>query len=307
MKRILCALLCVSLLFCLSACKDKKDDANNTVGDKVNQNTVSLVNIAYDDTEELVESLETLGYEITYRRNLTYGEESDALGISITYDFIGKGEGRKFFYETDVKGNDDAYIMMYSDGENIYGYKADTTYLLVNDNLTNAYIDEFSDNVTIFNASDFDVIDTVIMDTSLGGHAFILTYDVKSADFDPAEVFGPLYAEAATDYELKPTSLKVSGIINSDGRITEQTVSYEYTYQYEDMSDVDPDNEDASGVMKNATVRLEAAIMLNFDLDNISAPADIDLLPEDESEQTDIKELSLTDFLKIGQQSAENK
>ncbi len=310
MKKILCAILVLTLMVCFCACKDEGNDNTNATGDSVDQNTVSLVNVAYDNTEDLVENASALGFKINYRRKLTFGNESDALGLSVTYNFTGKGEGSKFFYETESKsGGTDEHTMMYGDGKNIYGYKAETTYLVSNDNLTADYIGKISENITVFNASDFEVIDTVIMNTSSGGHAFMLTYDIKTVEFDPADVFGPLYAEGFTEYELKPMSLTVSGIIDTEGRITEERVSYAYSYEYEDMTGVDPDNSEAQGVMKNATVKLDAEMYYDYDIESIKVPSEITLLPEEgeqEEETDELRELSLTDFLKIGQQSSDN-
>ncbi len=309
MKKILCSLLIVCLIMSFSACKSKDDNATNTVGESVDQNTVSLVNDAYVTTADLLNNADSLGFKANYRKKFSYDNESGATGTSFVYNFVGKGEGSNYFYEIDSKtGGTDEHTMMYSDGKNVYGYKADTTYLITNDNSVVNHINDISKSVIMYNGSDFDVSDTIIMNTSSGGHAFMLTYDIESAEIDIANVFAPVYDEATKDYELKPISLIVSGIVDTKGRIVEETVSYVYSYEYEDMTTIDPDNAEAQGTMRTVTVTLEAELYYDYDLELITAPADITLLPEEgkSTEQT-IKELSLTDFLKIGLQSTRNK
>ncbi len=314
MKKILALLLVCLITVSLCSCGKKDGNTTNTAGDSVDQNTISLVNASFDTTAESLVDAESLGVEINYRRNLIFGEESQSIFLGLTYNRIGSGDDKQFMYEHETKSGDTGEtVIMYSDGKNIYGYKNDTTYLLVKDNLTNGYITDIEDDISVFDSSDFEVLDTVILDTSSGGHAFIIKYKADDKNFDPKDVFGPLYAEGDAEIEVKPISLSVSGIIDTEGRIIEETITYEYSYEYEDMSQVDPDNSEAKGTTKTATVKLVTEAKFNHNLSSVSVPSGLTVLPEnggnegEEEEQVEIKELSLTDFLKIGQQSSENK
>ena len=313
MKKILALVLVGLMIVSLCSCGKKEEETNNTASDTVNQNTISLVNASFDTTGETLSDAEALGVKVNFRRNSVIGEESQSMYLGLRYDRIGTGEGKKFLYEHEVKSGDTSdSVIMYSDGKNIYGYKADTSYLLVNDNITNDYINEIEKDIEVFDSSDFEVLDTVIIDTSSGGHAFVIKYKPDDSDFDPKEVFGPLFAEGEAEVEIKPVSLSVSGIIDTEGRLLEQAVTFEYTYEYEDMSNVDPENVDAKGEMKTVAVKLVTEAKFNHDLTSISAPDGLTLLPEDEEsegedeDKPEIKELSLSDFLKLGQQSGEN-
>lgn len=308
MKKILAVILVAVLGLTMCACGKKKDDIKNTAGDSVDQNTISLVNAAFDKTSESIADAEALGVKMSYRRNLTYGEVSQSAFLSLDYKYIGTGADKQFLYEHEAKSGDtEDIVAMYSDGKNIYGFKADTTYLLVNDNITNDYINSIQSDISVLDTSDLEVIDTVILDTSSGGHAFVIKYKADDDGFDPKEAFGPLYAEGDMEIETKPISLSVSGTIDTEGRLIDETVTYEYSYEYEDMSEVDPENSEAKGTMKTANVKLVAEAKFTHDQSNISAPSDMTLLPEVEvegEEKPQIKELSLTDFLKLGQQNA---
>ncbi len=306
MKKIFAVILVAILVLSMCACGKEKEDIKNTTGDSVDQNTISLVNNAFDKTAVSITGAEALGFKMSYRRNLTYGEDSQSDFLSLDYKYIGTGANKQFLYEHEVKsGGIDDSVAMYSDGKNIYGFKVDTTYLLVNDKATNDYINDIHNNITVFDASDLEVVDTVILNTSSGGHAFVIKYKADDKGFDPKKAFGPFFAEGDLEMETKPVSLSVSGTIDTEGRLIDETVTYEYSYEYEDKSEVDPDNSEAKGTMKTANVKLVAEAKFTYNQSGISAPSGMTLLPEVEvegEEKPQIKELSLHDFLQLGQQ-----
>ncbi len=303
MKKILCALLAVVMLLGLSACKKEKGGATNTVGDSVDENTVSLVNVAFSSTKEIVENAKSLGFEVNYRRNLTYdNDKSDAMRISLMYNYAGADDSKQFVYKHSVKSstsNDDT--MLYTDSKNIYGFKASETYLITNNNLAKEYLADFDENVTIYDASDLKATSTVVMDTNSGGHVFVIEYECDG--FDAADVFGPLYAEGSLELEIKPISLSISGTIDTEGRLLNETIKYVYKYEYLDNSEEDPDNSEPSGVKKTAKVELVAELEYDYDFSVVKAPSEMTIPSSNDGTEDKIKELSITDFLKLGQQN----
>ena len=313
MKKILAVVLVVILALSICACGKEKDDIKNTTGDSVDQNTISLVNTAFGKTADSVSGAEALGVKMSYRCNLTKGEDGQSAFRSKDYKYIGTGADKQFLYEYGKSGDTEDSVAMYSDGKNIYGFKVDTTYLLVNDNNTNDYINNIHNNISILDTSNLEVVDTIILNTSSGGHAFVIKYKADDKGFDPTEAFKPLFDEDVLNIktesvlETKPVSLSVSGTIDTEGRLIDETVTYEYSYEYEDNSQVDPDNPEAQGTIKTANVKLVAEGKFTYNQSSISAPSGMTLLPEVEvegEEKPQIKELSLTDFLKLSQQSA---
>ena len=320
MKRIICALLVGAMLLMLCACGGKKGNSETASGSYADENTISIVNSAYEKTENTIKDISAIGFELKVTKTVKLGDNSEAQMFKKVYNSLGDGT---YFYQSTEKADDiDKTLMIYNDNKNIYGYNAETTYLLSKNNNTDEYVGKLGSIISVYNASKLKVVDTVIIDASNDGHGFLLEYDFNDQGFDPEAVFGSdMYSEIKDNKDIKPVGLRVSGIINKDGQLTSQTLTYTYTYEYEEeVTDptIDPDNSDASNLAtkvekKTATVELVAERSLNYSINKINVPSDITVLPdetqegdgenegdEDEDEEKiTLKELSISDFLKL--------
>ena len=109
-----------------------------------------------------------------------------------------------------------------------------------------------------------------------------------------------LYLEKEASVTVKPSLLRISGIIDSEGRLSSQTVTYVYTYDYEaevENETVDPDNSGAQTtqkVTKAVKVELSVEVTLNYALTEVKPYADMNI-PEEKPESV-FKEMSIEDF-----------
>ena len=317
MKRFVCALLIAVMLLMLCACGGKKGDSGTASGNHADENTITIVNSAYEKTENVIKEISAIGFEIKVTKTVKLDDNSKAQMFKKVYNSLGDGT---YFYQSIEKADDvDKTLMIYNDNKNLYGYNAETTYLLAKKDATNEYVDKLDSIISIYNASKIKVIDA-----SNDGHGFLLEYDFNDQGFDAEAVFGSdMYSEIKDDKKIKPVGLRVSGIINKDGQITSQILTYTYTYEYEEeVTDptIDPDNSDASNLAtkvekKTATVELVAERSLNYGINKLNVPSDITVLPDEtqegeggsevdeedgeDEEEIILKELSISDFLKL--------
>ena len=301
MKKFLALLLCVFMLTSFVACGE--EEKTNVSSTQVDNNTITVVNKAYTDTITALSKVKALGYSASFVKSSTVDDATVSNRIATTLNFLGEGEEKKYSYIATVNnGTISEEAQIYSDAKNIYAHKLGTTYLLSNNKETNEYAETLVKNIEIFDASKIKVNDTVIVNAAGGGHGFVLEYDFNDKAFNADEEFGAFIAKDKENDNFTVTGLRVSGIINQDGKITSQTVTYSYTYTVEvevEIEDVDPDNESAE-TTKKVTKTVENQIVfevnLNYDLVEIKAPNKIEVMTED-SKPYD--EISLTEFQKL--------
>lgn len=308
MKKLTIFVLSLVLALSFTACgKDVKRTSGGIVDQTIDKNTVSLVNDAYKATGDAIKSASALGYTANYKKEVAIDDTTTASRLTRTYDFITGAAGKTFSYSEAARSDTVSTTMkMYDDLKYIYGYYADTEYIITRNDSSAAFINALPESLELVDGTAFAVKDTIVVDTDGGGHGFVLEYEPTDKNFKPDEVYGPLYAET----ELAPTAvgLRISGIIDASGKITSETVTYTFTYPIETevaKDDVDPDNSGVSAtekVTKTVKVTLTAEYTFNYALDAVAVPDGITVVPEtaegEEKPQLP-KELSITDFTKL--------
>lgn len=306
MKKIICLLLVFMFMFTLTACGGgDKNTTSNSSEYIVDSNTVTLVNDAYKKTGEVLNDISALGYVVDYKRSMKVDDVTTAVRMGVEYDFI-KNENGIIISLGEIAKNDQTSkeFYLYDDTKNIYATYAGTEYIITRNDAATETLTKRIDSLEYVDGSAFKVLDTVVVDTASGGHGFVLKYDPVESGFDVAKVFGPLYSEK--DYVVKPTGLKISGIIDTEGRLVSQTVTYSYSYDYEEEvtnPNIDPDNSDAATtqkVKKTANFELVAEYGFNYNITEIAVPDGIALIPAEPAEDyKKPKELSIDDFNKL--------
>ena len=222
-------------------------------------------------------------------------------------------------------------MQIYCDSKDIYGARAGKTYILSKNKDTDAYVDAVLGSVKIGSLPTTNVLKTVIVNTDTGGYGFVLDYECDKATAE--KLFGTYFTEATEGHDITFTKLSVRGIIDSKGRITEQRIELEYTYEVkETASEVSSSTESgtssssktssegktssetessaaAETVAKKVTAKLTANNIFNNDVDTVKVP-DLVVIGKDE-DGNDIKhdEISISDFtgLAAGSSDKEDK
>lgn len=314
MKKLVCLILSLVFLFSLCACSDSEPANTDNVNSKVvSTDTIELVDNALKKTTELISSAKSLGYYCDFKRTDIVDEQRVAQ--SLTTDIvIHKGEGGdKLSFETETKtlAGEDGAIVYNADGKT-YAYKAGNCYLLADDDTLKAYVKQLYATPATFKSENIKALDTTVVNTSTGGKGFVVEYDAKDEDFKPVDVFAMLYAEAGMkDVKPTPVSLRLSGIVDKDGKILTHTVKYVYEYEITVTEEVDDSQVDVESetvtVTKKVTVELEAEVSYDFTISEVKVPEGITVPVKDAegNETPKLKELSLVDFQKLSLKTGE--
>lgn len=303
MKKIFCFLLSIMMILSFAACGDDRNTTSGSGSDKVDENTVAIVNKAFAETDKALKAAKALGYEMNIVMDVTMDGKTTSTRSGNKLTFI-KGDTLKTAY-TMVLKNDavDVEMFMYSDGSNTYGATDGITYKLVptaDENEVQLYLNKLPELVDFYDATKIAPIDTRIVNTSNGGYGFVLQYPVNELPDD----FNVIFGENLDVFEnAKGQSIKVSGIIDDKSRLQSQTVTYVFTYEYDSdiTADVDPDNSEAVSTTtekKTATVELSLQLAFNYGVTKVDMPDEIvvpKVDPDAESAEK-LKEISLTDF-----------
>ena len=308
MKKLTVIAMSLILAISFTACgKTTKRTSGEIVEPQVDKNTVSLVNDAYKVTGDALKSASALSYTANYKKEVAVDDTTTASRLTATYDFVTDASGRIFSYSESARSDTVSTTMkMYDDHKYVYGLYADTEYIITRNDATNSFIGTLPECVELVDGTAFAVKDTIVVDTDGGGHGFVLEYEPTDKNFKPEDVFGPFYSEA----ELSPTAtgLRVSGIIDTSGKLVSETVTYTFTYPVETevvRDDVDPDNSGAQTtekVTKTVKVTLIAEYTFDYSLSAVAVPDGITVVKEaaeGEEAPTLPKELSITDFRKL--------
>ena len=324
MKKILAIVLIFIMLFSFAACGKDKDKGSANEGPSVDKNTLEIVNNAYAATKTQLAGVTALGYSGNAVKSVKVDDKEALFRMSFDFDYMNTDDGRKFAAEvvaTDGVNNDEAQF--YDDGKDIYAFKAGATYILSENKDTDAFVQDMFKDIEFFDASAIKVLDTTIVDTAAGGHGFVLEYDFNDANFDPEKTIGTdLFTEKAAGITVTPKGLRVSGIIDADGRLTSESVTYTYSYEQEvevQLTDVDPDNSDAvttEKVKKTFECSINFEFNFNYDIVEIKVPDRITYVEtepeggetegdgeaEGDGDTEEVKkpsEISISDFLKL--------
>ncbi len=332
MKRIIALAVVFIMVFSFAACGKK--DRNNTVSNQVvDSNTIDIVNNAYKTTEDLLKKVQALDVQSTVVKTLTSDGESFSERVTSKMSFVNSENGKSYALGTVIKSGDVSDEMqMYCDGKNTYGARAGKTYILSKNKDTDAYVDGVLAGIKIGKVTDVTVVNTTIVNTSTGGHGFVLEYDCSNIDAE--KLFGTYFTEKKAGIEVKFTKLTASGIVDSDGRLTAQTITLEYTYDVNlSASSEDTSSESTSSsttssnnkkttssettssevtssettepVIKTVTAKLSIDNTFKYDIDTVKVP-DLVVIGKDE-DGNDIKhdEISIQDFTGLASGSSE--
>ncbi len=333
MKKILVLVMALITVLSLSACGGEAKEPTSST-EAVDPNTVEIVNNAYNKTTELLKSTKALGFESVTVASTKIDDVVTTVNVTAGIDCIENESGRKYAMDTVIKlGDTSQQVQYYGDGKSTYAYAAGTTYLVANGKETDEYIAGILSEVEVLDVGDCPVLKTTIIDSSVGGHCYVIEYDATK--FDPEKIFGEYYAEAKkAGTNIKPQKLTVSGTIDSQGRLTSQNVTFEYNYDMNiqtEVSDVSKTESTASKtssktdskkdktsskaetsseapatttVVKNVSCVLKCNVSLDYDIEEIKVP-DLMLIGKD-ADGNDIKnpEISIPDFNKLSGNSS---
>ncbi len=294
MKKISALLLALLLVLSLAACGGDGSDKTASGGEAVDQNTVDIVSNAYTATKAALANAKALSYTGNAVSSATVDGATLSVRTTVNMDYIDSDAGRTFAASIIAKsGEASEECQLYGNGTDTYGYKVGTTYLLSKKEATTKYIDEIFSEIEYLDLSAVKVLKTTIVDTSVGGHGFVLDLDFNDTAFDPEAVFGAnLYAEKSAGIETKPTALSVSGIIDSAGRLTEQKVTFKYNYDV--VTSTGSEASSTEAVSKNVAAELTVTSTFKYDLASVQIPDRIDLGDGENGKKP--AEISIQDF-----------
>ncbi len=333
MKRIIALAVVFIMIFSFAAC-GKKDRDNTVSGQVVDNNTIEVVNNAYKTTEDLLKTVQALDVQSTVVKTTTADGESLSERVTSKMSFVNSEAGKSYALGSVIKSGDVSDEMqMYCDGKNTYGARAGKTYILSKNKDTDAYVDGVFAGIKIGKVSDVTVVNTTIVNTSTGGHGFVLEYDCSNIDAE--KLFGDYFTEKKAGFEVKFTKLTASGIVDSEGRITAQTITLEYTYDVSISASTEntssestssnatssndkktssnettgsevASSESTEPVIKTVTAKLSIDNTFKYDIDTVKVP-DLVVIGKDE-DGNDIKhdEISIQDFTGLAAGSSES-
>lgn len=331
MKRIIALAVVFIMIFSFAAC-GKKDRDNTASGQVVDNNTIEIVNNAYKTTEDLLKSIKALDVQSTVVKTVTAEGESFSERVTSKMSFVNSEAGKSYALGTVIKSGDVSDEMqMYCDGKNTYGARAGKTYILSKNKDTDAYVDGVLSGIKIGKVTDVTVVNTTIVNTSTGGHGFVLEYDCSNVDAE--KLFGTYFTEKKAGFDVKFTKLTASGIVDSDGRITAQTITLEYTYDVSiNASSEDTSSESASSsstssnktsskestssedtssvatetVTKTVSAKLSIDNTFKYDIDTVKVPDLVVIGKDEDGNEIKHDEISIQDFTGLGTGSSDN-
>lgn len=331
MKRIIALAVVFLMIFSFAAC-GKKDRDNTVSGQVVDNNTIEIVNNAYKTTEDLLKTVQALDVQSTVVKTIIAEGESFSERVTSKMSFVNSEAGKSYALGTVIKSGDVSDEMqMYCDGKNTYGARAGKTYILSKNKDTDAYVEGVLSGIKIGKVADVTVVNTTIVNTSTGGHGFVLEYDCSNIDAE--KLFGTYFTEKKAGFDVKFNKLTASGIVDSEGRITAQTITLEYTYDVSiNASSEDTSSESTSSnvtssnktsskettssedtssvatetVTKTVSAKLSIDNTFKYDIDTVKVP-DLVVIGKD-ADGNDIKhdEISIQDFTGLGTSSSDS-
>ena len=331
MKRFIALAVVFIMIFSFAAC-GKKDRDNTASGQVVDNNTIEIVNNAYKTTEDLLKSIKALDVQSTVVKTVTAEGESFSERVTSKMSFVNSEAGKSYALGTVIKSGDVSDEMqMYCDGKNTYGARAGKTYILSKNKDTDAYVDGVLSGIKIGKVTDVTVVNTTIVNTSTGGHGFVLEYDCSNVDAE--KLFGTYFTEKKAGFDVKFTKLTASGIVDSDGRITAQTITLEYTYDVSiNASSEDTSSESASSsstssnktsskestssedtssvatetVTKTVSAKLSIDNTFKYDIDTVKVPDLVVIGKDEDGNEIRHDEISIQDFTGLGTGSSDS-
>lgn len=313
MKKIFALILVFAMVLSFAACGDDDDRNSSASNDTVEQNTVDVVNNAYITTAKALAEAKALGYKGNMVKSATVDGVTSSFRMTLDFDYNTTDAGRVFAVDIVTKSGElSDEVQMYDDTVNFYGNRAGATYLLSDNKDTDAFVEDLFKDIEFMDATKITVLSTKIVDTVGNGHGFVLDYDFNDEDFNAEEVIGTdLFSEREAGLPVKVTGLRVSGIIDSEGRLTSQRVEFKYEYSVEievPKNDVDPDNSEITETTEKITKLITNVISVEFyfdyDLSEVEVPDLIKVLnPDGETEGDEepekYDEISISDFQKL--------
>lgn len=308
MKKFLCLAFCLIMALGVVACGDNSTDANadNVTSKVADSKTVELVNDAYKATYEAINSATALGYEQNIKLNITTEGQSVTGRVSEWAEFMMVDGKREMSAKAEMAAlGTKQTILFYETKDKVYGNANGTTYVIAKSKSATAALEEIYKERDMYNAEAIKAIDTTIVNTASEGYGFVIEYDVNALPSSFTDIFGDLYNKADL-LNRKPVSMKISGLIDKNGLITQETVTYNYTYQEEyiaNENEIDPDNSVVDGTevkkeLRTISVELIAEYIFDYEVTEVEVPDDIEksLVPD---EVKKIKEISIEDFQKL--------
>lgn len=294
MKKI-SLLLCVILMaFSFAACSDKNNTSSPTYEKKVEKSTEDTVLAAYDKTSKKLEE-NALNFGISKMIETTADNDKKTINKtsdSVTFDF---NDGKyNIVYSgtvTDSKGT--VTSILYCDNENLYGTHLKGTYHMLITDAAKTEMEKLSNKIKLYSPINLKAIDTSIVNTDLGGLGFVFEYDVSSVSEEFFSLFSDFIEDDLANVEL--SSVKMSGLIDKDGYVVNQLVTFEYTTDIlvatDDLEEEtssktktsSADTSSANEVYKNVkrTITVETKFDFSSEIE-FTVPSDIDVTKTEE-------------------------
>ena len=296
MKKILSIFLTLLLLCSFAGCKKAKNEGAGTevgVGG-LDINIAETVDGAYTSTKRALESATALGFKTEVTLTVTVDDQTVKSVAGTQFQFI-KGDALTVYNKTTVKSDAvNSELDIYTDGSAVYGATAGATYNITTGYETNKYFSDLVKSVTVYNASGIVPVNTKLVKASGGGYGFVALYPTDNVPSDFNSIIG---AQLKKFENVTAKQLKVSGLIDAEGRLQTQTVTYDFVYEYKvEANDIDPDNSNSSAplyVTKVAEASLVVVFEYDYDIAKVEKGSKI-VLPSAEDEP--LKNMSLADF-----------
>ena len=326
MKKIFALLLVAAMLFSFAACgEEEKRQSGVSSGHSVDQNTLNIVESAFDATQKHLDSAKALGYDISVVSSYKVDDVITSSRVSSKLQYVTNDEGRRFSVESEARSGETAeLVQLYSNGKKNYGYKAGATYELSGKEVEGYIAEQFS-LISLWDTTGFKALDTKTVKTSSGGHGFVITYDVSDSNVTIDKVLGSVTGidvsgMIGTTEGIKITEFLASGIVDETGKLSTETVTlkYEYTVNVEVPSeeteeskkenDTTEESKPAQTVAKTVICDLSIDIVLDYDISEISVPDKMTgvEIPEGDEETKKPDEISIPDFLKLSTNASTN-
>ncbi len=316
MKRSIALAVVFIMAFSLTAC-GKKDRGNTVSVPVVDSNTVEIVENAYKNTEEVLKSVTALDVQSTVVKTLSFEGESFSERSTSKLSFINSDSGKSYAIISELKSGDIADGMqIYSDGKVTYGARAGETYILSKGKDTDSYVEGVFGTIKLGKVEGVKVINTTVVDTSTGGHGFVLEYDCTNADGE--KLFGDYFVEKKAGFDVKYTKLTASGIVDAEGRLTAQTITLEYDYTYSVGAPVEDDSSDNASstntsskdktssevtssvateiITKTISAKLSIDNTFNYEIDAVKVPDLVEIGKDADGNDIKHEEISIQDF-----------
>ena len=324
MKKFFALALTLVMVLSITACGDE-DVKNNSSTETVDANTIEIVNNAFNTTKTLLSSSKALGFDGTIVRSITVDDVTSSTRYTVGIDYIDGDNGRNYACEIVQKfGDSSDEAQIYGDGKSNYAYKAGTTYILSKHKDTDEFVNNLFSDIELIDIGNCTAKKTTIVDASIGGHCFVIEYDVSN--FDAEKAFGSdIFDAKAEGYTVNSTKLTVSGTVDAKGRLISQIVTYEYDYninvqvEVEDESKTESTTSSTSSKKANSSSKTETSseatatttvakkvsnvlkvdIALKYDIEEVAIPDRILIGKDKDGNEIKNTEISVTDFNKL--------